>query len=127
MKIVLHTYNPQQDQASTAGEYACKNTDAEADCSEDYAESCEFLLEEKNINCMERIFYFGRITRGVEKFLRLWCKIRLIPAPRSGPEMSTKFTFSVACHAAPQYFLRFTMGVGRNLLQDDFLGLPEHT
>ncbi len=30
-------------------------------------------------------------------------------------------------HAAPQYFLRFTMGVGRNLLQDDFLGLPEHT
>ncbi len=33
----------------------------------------------------------------------------------------------VAEHAAPQYFLRLTMGVGRNLLQDDFLGLPEHT
>ncbi len=30
-------------------------------------------------------------------------------------------------HAAPQYFLRFTMGVGQNLLQDDFLGLPVHT
>ncbi len=33
----------------------------------------------------------------------------------------------LSAHAAPQYFLRFTMGVDRNLLQDDFLGLPEHT
>ncbi len=31
------------------------------------------------------------------------------------------------CHAAPQCFLRFTMGEGRNFLKDDFLGLPEHT
>ncbi len=30
-------------------------------------------------------------------------------------------------HAAPQYFLRVKNEVGRNFLQDDFLGLPEHT
>ncbi len=35
--------------------------------------------------------------------------------------------YYISVHAAPQYFLRFTMGVGWNLLQDYFLGLPEHT
>ncbi len=44
---------------------------------------------------------------------------------------SSALTFCVLpharLHAAPQYFLRFTMGVGRNFLRDDFLGLPEHT
>ncbi len=35
--------------------------------------------------------------------------------------------YTNARHAAPQYFLNFENEVVRNFLQDDFLGLPEHT
>ncbi len=67
-------------------------------------------------------------------FIKTSLSYEILADPMSGEDQLELLAFRVygprqaqLDHAAPQYFLRFSMGVGRNRLQDDFLGLPEHT